>query len=103
MGHRYLLVLRFALINIVAFALLAAAWLQGWLKGLLEPMTAVLSGIIFAVFLYGLALCGIRVWRISVAINDMKAGGRTASAQAARHMADARARHKRIAPKRKWS
>ena len=92
MSHRYLLVLRFALINIVAFALIGAAWLQGWLEGLLEPTTAILSGIIFAVFLYGLALCGIRVWQTSRAINDMQAGGKTASAQAARHMADARSK-----------
>lgn len=87
MAHRYLLVLRFALINIVAFALVGAAGLQGWLEGLLEPTTGILSGIIFAAFLYGLGLCGIRVWQTSLAINDMKAGGRTASAQIARHMA----------------
>jgi len=93
MGHRYLLVLRFALINIVAFALIGAAWLQGWLEGLFEPMTAILSGIIFATFLYGLVLCGIKVWRTSLVINDMKAGGKTASAQAARHMADARSKN----------
>ena len=93
MGHRYLLVLRFVLINTVAFALLGAAWLQGWLAGLFEPVTAILSGIIFVVFLYGQALCGIKVWRTSVAINDMKAGGKTASVQAARHMADARTKN----------
>ncbi len=93
MTHRYLLVLRFALINIVAFALIGAAWLQGWLIGLFEPVTAILSGIIFAVFLYGLAMCGTKVWQTSVAINDMKAGGKTAAAQAARHMAAARTKN----------
>ncbi len=31
--HRYLLVLRFALVNIVAFGLLVAVFLQGWLEG----------------------------------------------------------------------
>lgn len=92
MAHRYLLVLRFALINIVAFALVGAAGLQGWLEGLLEPTTGILSGIIFAAFLYGLGLCGIRVWQTSLAINDMKAGGRTASAQIARHMASPRSK-----------
>ncbi len=90
LAHRYLLVLRFALINIVAFALVGAAALQGWLEGLLEPTTGILSGIIFAAFLYGLGLCGIRVWQTSLAINDMKAGGRTASAQIARYMASPR-------------
>ncbi|MFQ5626131.1 MAG: MotA/TolQ/ExbB proton channel family protein [Methyloligellaceae bacterium] len=90
MTHRYLLIMRFALINIVAFGLIGAAWLQGWLVGLFEPVTAILSGIIFAVFVYGLGICGFKIWRTSVAINDMKAGGKAASAQAARHMADAR-------------
>ncbi len=93
MAHRYLLVMRFALTNIVAFALIVAAWLQGWLKGLFEPMTAILSGVIFAVFLYGLALCGLKIWQTSVAINDMKAGGKAASTQAARHMTSARTRN----------
>ncbi len=93
MAHRYLLVLRFALINIVAFALIGAAWRQGWLKGLFEPMTAILSGIIFAVFAYGLVLCGFKIWQTSRAINDMKAGGKAASTQAARYMADARAKN----------
>jgi hypothetical protein len=88
--HRYLLVLRFALINIVAFALIAAAWLQDWLEGLFEPLTAILSGIIFAAFIYGLALCGFKVWQTSRALNDMKAGGKTATARVARHMATAR-------------
>ena len=90
MAHNYLLVLRFALINIVAFALVGAAWLQGWLVGLFEPVTAILSGIIFVVFFYGLGICGFKIWRTSAAINDMKGGGKTASAQAARHLADAR-------------
>jgi biopolymer transport protein ExbB/TolQ len=93
LDHRYLLVLRFALINIVAFALIIAAWLQGWLKGLFEPMTAILSGIIFTVFLYGLVQCGLKIWQTSLAINDMKAGGKAASAQAARHMPDARSKN----------
>ncbi len=93
MAHRYLLIMRFVLINIVAFALVGAAWLQGWLEGLFEPVTVILSGIIFAVFLYGLAVCGIKVWQTSIAINDMKAGGKTASARAARHMGDTRARN----------
>lgn len=90
MAHRYLLVLRFALINIVAFALIAAAWLQGWLEGLFEPLTVILSGIIFSVFFYGLALCGFKIWQTSRALNDMKAGGKTATARVARHMAVAR-------------
>ncbi len=92
MAHRYLLILRYALINIVAAGLAVAAWMQGWLEGMLEPNTAILSGIIFAVFLYGLALCGSRIWQTSVALNDLKEGGKTAAARAARYMASARTR-----------
>jgi biopolymer transport protein ExbB/TolQ len=84
--------LRFALINIVATGLAAAAWLQGWLAALFEPVTAILSGIIAAVFLYGLALSGFKVWQTSVSINDLKAGGKTAAARVARYLAAARTR-----------
>ncbi len=90
MAHRYLLILRYALINIVAAGLAVAAWIQGWLAGMLEPSTAILSAIIFAVFLYGLALCGSRIWQTSVALNDLKEGGKAATARAARYMASAR-------------
>jgi hypothetical protein len=87
LAHRYLLVLRFALINIVATALSVAAWLQGWLSGLLEPLTGILSGIIVVVFAYGLMICGFRIWQTSVAINDLKEGGKTAATRAARYLA----------------
>ena len=50
MQHRYLLVVRFALINAVAAALLAAAWLQGWLDGILNERFWELSALIFLVF-----------------------------------------------------
>ncbi len=90
MSHRYLLVMRFALLNLVAFALLAAAYLQGWLDGLFDRTTFILSAIVFAVFLYGLALCGFKVWRTSAALNDMKSGGKTAVARAAQYLGTAK-------------
>ena len=90
MAHRYLLVLRYALINIVAVALSLAAWMQGWLAGLFKPNTAILSGIILTVFLYGLVLCGGRIWRTSVALNDLRAGGKAATARVSQYMAAAR-------------
>lgn len=92
MAHRYLLVMRFALINIVAFALLAAAWLQGWLAGLFDKTTFILAAIIFTVFLYGLALCAWKVWQASVAINDLKSGGEAAAACAERYLGPNKAR-----------
>lgn len=85
-GYRYLLIARFALINVVAFGLLCAAWLQGWLDGLFDRTTFILSAIVFAVFLYGLALCGLRVWQTSIALNDLKSGGKTARRRAAQYL-----------------
>ncbi len=74
MLYRYLLVVRFALINLVAAALLAASYMQGWLDGLFAERLREMSGGIFLVFLYGLALCGAGVWRHSVELNQLKAG-----------------------------
>jgi hypothetical protein len=67
--HRHLLVLRFALLNIVAGGLLAAVYLQGWLDDALRGYTAWLTLGICAVFLFGLALCAGRIWRTSVELN----------------------------------
>ncbi len=74
MLHRYLLFVRFALINIVAVAMLAGAYLQGWLDTVLSAHLVELSYVIFLVFLYGFVLCGFKVWRHSVDLNDIKAG-----------------------------
>lgn len=74
MLYRYLLFVRFMLANIVATTLLTAAYLQGWLDGLLGAYLKELSLLIFLVFLYGLILCGAKIWRHSVELNDLKAG-----------------------------
>ena len=74
MLYRYLLVARFVLVNMVATALLFATYLQGWLDGLLSAHLVELSYFISVVFVYGLILCGIKVWRYSVELNDLKAG-----------------------------
>lgn len=71
---RYLLFTRFALVNIVATGLLAAAYLQGWLEGLFSIDVRAMLGVIFLVFLYGLAHCGLMVWRYNVELNDVAAG-----------------------------
>ena len=74
MLYRYLLVVRFALINLVAAALLVATYMQGWLDGVFAERLREMSGAIFLVFLYGLVVCGARVWRHSVELNEVKAG-----------------------------
>lgn len=74
MLYRYLLFVRFALLNIVATALLVAAYLQGWLDGVISAYLMELSVAIFLIFLYGLVLCGSKIWRHSVELNDVKSG-----------------------------
>lgn len=88
MSYRYLLLVRFALVNILATALLIAAWLQGWLDGLTEKTTLLLAAIVFAVFLYGLVISTVKVWETSAALNVVKSGGAAARALARRYMYD---------------
>ena len=84
--HRYLLVLRFMLVNLVAISVLVAAYLQGWLDGFFISYTMELSAAIALVFLYGLVTCGARTWRITVELNDVKAGNPKPSSWAGKHL-----------------
>ena len=54
--YRFLLLLRFVLINLTGFALLGAAWLQGWIAQILAADTTHVCKLIFALFLVGLVL-----------------------------------------------
>lgn len=72
--YRYLLLVRFGLFNLVALSLLAGAYLQGWLDGIVSAELAELSGLIAALFAYGWAFCAARVWRTSRELNDLQAG-----------------------------
>lgn len=83
--YRYLLVLRFALFNIVAFGLATAVYIQGWLDGAVAGYTGWLSGAIVLVFLFGLSLCGDRIWRISRELNDIRNGLPRTGSRAAKY------------------
>lgn len=72
-SRAYLLVLRFALVNLFALALLAAATLQGWVGMLLAADITHLVVLIVAVFLAGLALATRRVVQISWELNQLRA------------------------------
>jgi hypothetical protein len=67
--HRHLLVLRFALFNIVATGLLGAVYLQGWLDGAMQGYTAWLTLGIGAVFAFGFLFCALRIWRTNHELN----------------------------------
>ncbi|MFQ5776205.1 MAG: MotA/TolQ/ExbB proton channel family protein [Kiloniellaceae bacterium] len=70
--QRYLLALRFAVVNLAAFALLGAAYVQGWVTTALEADSTGLSVAIFGVFLGGLAICIHKVWAISCELNCVR-------------------------------
>jgi len=86
MAFRYLHFVRFCLVNIVATALLVAAYLQGWLDGVLGAYLMELSVAIFLVFVYGLVLCGINIWRHEVELNDIAAGTPDARSRIGRYL-----------------
>lgn len=56
-------ILRFGAVNLAGFALLGAAWLRGWIDVVIAADQTGLTFAIFAVFLAGLAVCGMKVWR----------------------------------------
>lgn len=86
-ADRHLLVLRFLLFNIAAFALLGAAWMRGWTAAVLKADDTGLSLGIFLVFLGGLALCGWRVFEISLEQEQARANHPAAGTRAAVHLA----------------
>ncbi len=89
-SHRYLLVLRFMLVNLVAISLLVAAYFQGWLDGFFISYTMELSAAIFLFFVYGLVLCGARTWRVTVELNDVKTGTPKPASWAGKHLSSVR-------------
>lgn len=70
--HRQLLVLRFALTNLIATALLLAAWLQGWVHQVVLGDRTHLVLIITLVFIGGLIECGRRVVETSRELDAVK-------------------------------
>lgn len=84
--HRYLLVLRVALFNVVAFGFLAAIFLQGWLDGVRDRYTGWLCSVIFMVFLFGLGTCVVRSLRVSRELNDIRAGFIQPGSRAAKYL-----------------
>jgi hypothetical protein len=70
--YHYLLLLRFALVNLLGFALLAAAYLHGWVDKVLAGDQSYLSVVIAVVFLGGLVFCAMRIWQTSRDLNQVK-------------------------------
>jgi hypothetical protein len=85
-ARSHLLALRFALLNVAAFALLGAALAQGWVGKVLSADDTGLSLGIFGVFLAGLGICGHRVLRVSVELEQARARRPEPASRAARYL-----------------
>jgi hypothetical protein len=73
-AYSFLLLVRFALVNVVGFALAGAFFLAGWGEDIVLGDTTGITQTIVAVFLGGLVLCTIKVWRASREINAARTG-----------------------------
>jgi len=84
---RYFHFLQFALVNVVSAALCIAAWLEGWLEGALVGYSLWLCLVIVAVFLYGLAYCGVSLWGVVHEFDDLYAGSLRPASRAGHYLA----------------
>ena len=87
-ARSHLLALRFALFNVAAFALLGAAWAQGWVSTVLSADDTGLSLGIFFIFLAGLGICAHRIWQVSMELEQVRARRPDPASQAARYLDD---------------
>jgi hypothetical protein len=87
MGYRYLLLVRFILINAVSAAIVTAVYLQGWLNGMFVQNTIEFVLLIIAVFLYGLIVCAVKVWRTCAELNDIRSGTPAPDSRAGKYFA----------------
>jgi hypothetical protein len=60
--HEYLLLFRFLLVNLLAFALVGAAYFQGLIDEIFIADRTHLTMVIVAVFVGGLAVCARKIW-----------------------------------------
>jgi len=84
--HRYLLFLRFILLNLVGASLLGSAYMQGWLDGFFVDVTFELLAVIGGAFLLGLTSCGNKIWRTSVELNDINSGAPATGSRAGKYL-----------------
>lgn len=86
-ASRHLLILRFAVFNMAAFALLGAAWMRGWTDMVTTADNTGLSLGIFLVFLVGLGMCAIRIHAVSTELEEARAPRPSAGSRAGNYLA----------------
>jgi hypothetical protein len=90
--YKYLLLLRFALINMIGLGLLALAQVHGWVAMTLAADHTRLVAVIFLVFLAGLVLCAYRIIQTSRELNRAKPFDPLVPSLAAEFLAKSRGR-----------
>jgi hypothetical protein len=85
-AYRHLLILRFAVLNLVALALLGAAWLKGWVALVIDGDSTRLVALIAVVFGAGLFECARKLWQTSAELDQVTAVGPAPSARLPRHL-----------------
>jgi len=90
--HRHLLVLRFALSNLAAFALAAAATAQGWVGAVVLGDSSGLTAAILGIFLLGFALASWRIWEVSKALDAAEDGTKSGVSWIRRYVNDTASR-----------
>ena len=100
-GTAILLLLRFVLINLTGFALLGAAWMQGWIAQILAADDTHICKLIFALFLVGLVWSGQKAWMLSRELNALESGPVGGAAQGRRRSC-ARSPAATATPARRW-
>ena len=91
-AFRYLLLLRFLVLNLIAVALLAAVWLKGWLDAVVAGDPTRLVMVIGLVFLAGFASCAHRTAQASAELGRLDAALRHPRSPAARYLERIRGR-----------
>ncbi|OED39599.1 hypothetical protein AB833_14460 [Chromatiales bacterium (ex Bugula neritina AB1)] len=69
--QRSLLMLRFILLNLIAFSLLGVAYSEGHVHTVIAADQTYLSVVIFLVFLTGLGFCAQRIWQTSAELDAL--------------------------------
>lgn len=65
-------VFQFSIFNVAAFALLGAAYMQGWITDIFVADSSRLTIAIFGIFMFGLALCAHKIWRFSRELESVR-------------------------------
>lgn len=84
--YRYLLLLRFTLLNLFGFGLLGAAYAHGLVAMALTADRTYLSLVIFLVFLVGFGLSAFKIWQTSHELNSVRDFESGADSPAARYL-----------------